>query len=76
MYYFGKIHIMSYIPRIAYLDLKCKLDASSAVLIRLKESIDPRLGSLPASLNIITGTGITHTRKDGVNVIALAALGY
>jgi len=28
------------------------------------------------SLNIITGTGISYTRKDGVNVISLASLGY
>jgi hypothetical protein len=26
-------------------------------------------------LNIITGTGLSYTRKDGVNVIALASLG-
>ena len=51
-------------------------DEAASNLIRLRESIDPHRGSLPASLNIITGTGITHTRKDGVNVIALAALGY
>jgi predicted AAA+ superfamily ATPase len=43
-------------------------------LIRLKQSIDPSRGSLPTSINIITGTGITHTRPDGVNVIALASL--
>lgn len=29
----------------------------------------------PKSLNIITGTGISYTRKDGVNVIALRSLG-
>jgi predicted AAA+ superfamily ATPase len=51
-------------------------DEAASNLIRLRESIDPHRGSLPTSLNIITGTGITHTRKDGVNVIALAALGY
>jgi predicted AAA+ superfamily ATPase len=28
------------------------------------------------SLNVITGTGISYKRKDGVNVIALASLGY
>ena len=28
------------------------------------------------SLNIITGTGMSYTRKDGVNVISLASLGY
>jgi predicted AAA+ superfamily ATPase len=28
------------------------------------------------SLNVITGTGISYKRKDGVNVISLASLGY
>lgn len=30
----------------------------------------------PKSLNIITGTGISYTRNDGINVISLASLGY
>ena len=51
-----------------------EFDEAAKNLIHLQESIDPSRGALPASLNIITGTGITHTRKDGVNVIALAAL--
>jgi predicted AAA+ superfamily ATPase len=29
----------------------------------------------PMSLNIITGTGISYTRNDGINVISLASLG-
>ncbi|WP_067088830.1 ATP-binding protein [Methanobrevibacter curvatus] len=29
----------------------------------------------PKSLNIITGTGISYTRSDGINVISLASLG-
>ena len=29
----------------------------------------------PKSLNIITGTGISYTRNDGINVISLASLG-
>lgn len=28
------------------------------------------------SLNVITGTGISYQRKDGINVISLASLGY
>jgi predicted AAA+ superfamily ATPase len=28
------------------------------------------------SLNVITGTGFSYTRKDGINVISLASLGY
>jgi Cdc6-like AAA superfamily ATPase len=30
---------------------------------------------LPKSLNIITGTGMSHRRPDGINVISLASLG-
>ena len=30
----------------------------------------------PKSLNIITGTGISYTRADGINVISLASLGF
>lgn len=30
---------------------------------------------MPASLNIITGTGMSYTRPDGINVISLASLG-
>jgi predicted AAA+ superfamily ATPase len=30
----------------------------------------------PKSLNIITGTGVSYKRKDGINVISLASLGY
>jgi hypothetical protein len=30
----------------------------------------------PKSLNIITGTGMSYTRKDGINVISLASLGH
>ncbi|MCL2502284.1 MAG: DUF4143 domain-containing protein, partial [Bacteroidales bacterium] len=29
----------------------------------------------PKSLNIITGTGISYTRSDGINVISMASLG-
>jgi hypothetical protein len=28
------------------------------------------------SLNVITGTGISYKRNDGINVISLASLGY
>jgi predicted AAA+ superfamily ATPase len=52
-----------------------EFDAAADNLIRFKESIDPDHGTLPTSLNIITGTGITHNRRDGVNVIAMASLG-
>jgi hypothetical protein len=45
-------------------ELRKKLDSSGAVLIRG-----------PKSLNIITGTGISYTRSDRINVVSLASLG-
>ncbi len=37
--------------------------------------IDTKHVKPPKSLNIITGTGVSYTRKDGINVISLASLG-
>jgi predicted AAA+ superfamily ATPase len=37
--------------------------------------IDTTHTKTPKSLNIITGTGISYTRKDGINVISLTSLG-
>ncbi|MGV8135484.1 MAG: hypothetical protein AB2L20_09740 [Mangrovibacterium sp.] len=37
--------------------------------------IDTTKFTKPASLNIITGTGMSYTRPDGVNVISIASLG-
>jgi len=31
--------------------------------------------AVPKSLNIITGTGMSYRRSDGINVISLASLG-
>ncbi len=38
-------------------------------------NIDTAKMDLPKSLNIITGTGMSHRRPDGINVISLASLG-
>jgi hypothetical protein len=37
--------------------------------------IDTNKIQTPQSLNIITGTGVSYTRKDGINVISLSSLG-
>jgi hypothetical protein len=37
--------------------------------------LDKEKVELPKSLNIITGTGMSYTRNDGINVISLASLG-
>ena len=45
-------------------------------LIKFTSIIDKQLVNPPKSLNIITGTGISYTRNDGINVISLSSLGY
>lgn len=45
-------------------------------LLRLASIIDIEKCGPPKSLNIITGTGLSYTRKDGINVISFASLGY
>ncbi|MBK8955000.1 MAG: ATP-binding protein [Saprospiraceae bacterium] len=52
-----------------------KLDEAAASLIKFKSILDEKKVKPPCSLNIITGTGISYTRKDGINVITLASLG-
>ncbi|MBP7167279.1 MAG: ATP-binding protein [Bacteroidia bacterium] len=37
--------------------------------------LDPKKTKAPVSLNIITGTGISYTRNDGINVISIGSLG-
>jgi phage-related protein len=44
-------------------------------LIKLNNIIDSDKSSNPSSLNIITGSGMSYTRPDGINVISIAALG-
>lgn len=44
-------------------------------LKKLVAVLDVQKTTPPKSLNIITGTGISYTRQDGINVISLASLG-
>jgi hypothetical protein len=37
--------------------------------------MDTEKMDLPKSLNVITGTGMSYRRPDGINVISLASLG-
>lgn len=48
---------------------------AAANLLKLNSVIDTTKFSKPVSLNIITGTGMSYTRPDGVNVISVASLG-
>jgi len=52
-----------------------QIDEAAASLNKLVSILDDKKAKLPKSLNIITGTGISYTRNDGINVISLASLG-
>jgi len=52
-----------------------QIEEAATNLKKFAELIDPSKVKAPKSLNIITGTGISYTRPDGVNVISLASLG-
>jgi predicted AAA+ superfamily ATPase len=52
-----------------------QIDEAAENLLRFARLVDTDKSGKPKSLNIITGTGMSYTRKDGVNVIALASLG-
>lgn len=52
-----------------------QIDRAAESLLKFNDTIDHKKAGAPKSLNIITGTGISYTRNDGVNVISLASLG-
>jgi len=51
------------------------IDQAAQSLLKFADNIDSSRMEKPKSLNIITGTGMSHRRPDGVNVISLASLG-
>ncbi len=53
-----------------------QIEEAAKNLIKFASIIDEKKTSKPKSLNIITGTGISYTRPDGINVISMASLGY
>jgi predicted AAA+ superfamily ATPase len=52
-----------------------KFEEAAANLKKLSELLTLQKQHQLKSLNIITGTGISYTRPDGINVIALSSLG-
>ncbi|MBK7212936.1 MAG: ATP-binding protein [Bacteroidales bacterium] len=52
-----------------------QFDEAAASLKKLVSVIDSKKIKPAQSLNIITGTGISYTRNDGINIISLASLG-
>jgi uncharacterized protein len=51
------------------------IDEAAENLKKFAGNIDTAKMELPKSLNIITGTGMSYRRPDGINVISLASLG-
>lgn len=51
------------------------IDEAAETIKKFTANIDTAKMDLPKSLNIITGTGMSYRRKDGINVISLASLG-
>jgi len=51
------------------------IDEAANNLLKFVAQIDEKKFKKPESLNIITGTGMSYTRPDGINVISLASLG-
>jgi predicted AAA+ superfamily ATPase len=52
-----------------------QIEDAAQNLNKFASIIDTKRIKPPKSLNIITGTGISYTRKDGINVVALSSLG-
>lgn len=53
-----------------------QIETAAANLNKFTAILDKNSIQPPKSLNIITGTGVSYTRTDGINVISLASLGY
>ena len=52
-----------------------QIEEAAASLKKFASILDKDSVKAPKSLNIITGTGISYTRNDGINVISMASLG-
>ena len=52
-----------------------QIEEAATSLNKFISILDKKRVEPPKSLNIITGTGISYTRKDGINVISLSSLG-
>lgn len=53
-----------------------QIDDAAKNLLKFASILEESSSTKLQSLNVITGTGISYIRKDGVNVISLASLGY
>ena len=53
-----------------------QIDEAAKSLLKFASIIEESSSTKLQSLNVITGTGISYVRKDGINVIALSSLGF
>lgn len=53
-----------------------QIDAAAKNLLKFASILGDESKAKLISLNVITGTGISYKRTDGINVISLASLGY
>jgi predicted AAA+ superfamily ATPase len=53
-----------------------QIDEAAKNLLKFAAALGEQSKSKLISLNVITGTGISYKRNDGINVISLASLGY
>ena len=51
------------------------IEEAAMNLKKLEAVVDTTKKSKPSSLNIITGDGMSYTRRDGINVVSIASLG-
>jgi len=51
------------------------IEEAAMNLKKLEAVVDTTKKSKPSSLNILTGDGMSYTRKDGINVISIASIG-
>jgi predicted AAA+ superfamily ATPase len=52
-----------------------QVEEAATALKKFASTVDTDKTKAPRSLNIITGTGMSYTRPDGINVVALGSLG-
>jgi hypothetical protein len=53
-----------------------QIEEAAKNLKKFESILDTKKSKAPKSLNIITGTGLSYTRPDGINVISIGSLGY
>ena len=52
-----------------------QVEAAAQQLLKLRDRVDSAVAGPPAALAVITATGYSYMRPDGVAVIAISALG-